>query len=251
MRSLFLLVTLVCLAPISALAGGEVKHPRQVNWAFDGVLGKFDRPSIQRGLQVYREVCAACHGVQRVAFRSLTEVGFSEAEVKSMAAEYTVLDGPDDSGEMFDRPGRPSDRFPAPYPNEQAARAAQGGAYPLDLSLIVKARADGANYVYSLLTGYHDAPEGITVPQGMYYNPYFVGGLIAMAPPLKDGAVEYQDGTASTTDQMARDVVNFLQWAAEPEMETRKRMGVRVMIFLLIMTGFFYVAKKRIWSKVE
>lgn len=251
MRFFFVLFLLVLVAPAFALAGGDVKYPRQENWAFDGVLGKFDRPSIQRGLQVYREVCAACHGVKRVAFRSLTDVGFSEAEVKSLAAEYTVLDGPDDSGEMFDRPGRPSDRFPAPYPNEQAARAAQGGAYPLDLSLIVKARADGANYVYSLLTGYHDAPEGITVPQGMYYNPYFVGGLIAMASPLKDGSVEYQDGTASTADQMARDVVNFLQWAAEPEMETRKRMGVRVMIFLLIMTGFFYVAKKRIWSKVE
>jgi len=251
MRSLLTLFALVVLAPTLALAAGAAKPPRQVDWAFDGVFGKFDRPAIQRGLQVYREVCAACHGVKRVAFRTLTDVGFSEAEVKSMAAEYTIQDGPNDDGEMFDRPGRPSDRFPAPYPNEQAARAAQNGAYPLDLSLIIKARADGANYVYSLLTGYHDAPEGVSVPEGMYYNPYFVGGLIAMAPPLKDGAVEYQDGTVATADQMAKDVVNFLQWAAEPEMEVRKRMGVRVMLFLLVMTGFFYAAKKRIWSKVE
>jgi ubiquinol-cytochrome c reductase cytochrome c1 subunit len=251
MRSLLTLAALFIFAPALALAAGEAKSPRQVDWEFDGVFGKFDRPAIQRGLQVFREVCAACHGVKRVAFRSLTDVGFSEAEVKSMAAEYTIQDGPNDDGEMFDRPGRPSDRFPAPYPNEQAARAAQNGAYPLDLSLIIKARADGANYLYSLLTGYHDAPEGVTVPEGMYYNPYFVGGLIAMAPPLKDGAVEYQDGTVATADQMAKDVVNFLQWAAEPEMEVRKRMGVRVMLFLLVMTGFFYAAKKRIWSKVE
>lgn len=245
-------LTALILAPALVLAATGAATPnRQVDWSFNGVFGKFDRPAIQRGLQVYREVCAACHGIHRVAFRTLTDVGFSEAEVKAMAAEYTLKDGPDDFGDMFDRPGRPSDRFPSPYPNAAAARAAQGGAYPPDLSLIIKARPDGANYVYSLLTGYHPAPEGQVVPERMHYNPYFPGGLIAMPAPLKPDGVTYQDGTEATVDQMARDVVNFLQWAAEPEMETRKRMGIRVMIFLLIMTGFFYVAKKRIWSKVE
>jgi ubiquinol-cytochrome c reductase cytochrome c1 subunit len=251
MRSFLTLVALLILTPALALAAGSVKPPRQVDWAFDGVFGTFDRPAIQRGLQVYREVCAACHGVHRVAFRTLTDVGFTEAEVRALAAEYMIKDGPDDSGEMFERPGRPSDRFPAPYPNEQAARAAQGGAYPPDLSLIIKARPDGANYLYSLLTGYRDAPEGMVVPERMHYNPYFPGGLIAMAAPLMQDGVTYQDGTAATPEQMARDVVNFLQWAAEPEMETRKRMGIHVMIYLFIMTGFFYAAKKRIWSKVE
>ena len=245
-------LTALILAPALAIAATGAATPnRQVDWSFDGVLGKFDRPAIQRGLQVYREVCAACHGIHRVAFRTLTDVGFSEAEVKALAAEYTIKDGPDDFGDMFDRPGRPSDRFPSPYPNAAAARAAQGGAYPPDLSLMIKARPDGANYLYSLLTGYYPAPEGMVVPERLHYNPYFPGGLIAMAAPLRPDGVTYQDGTEATVDQMARDVVNFLQWAAEPEMETRKRMGIRVMIFLLIMTGFFYVAKKRIWSKVE
>lgn len=246
------LVTLLLMVlPVTAFAAGDVKHPRQVDWAFDGVFGTFDKPSIQRGLQVYKEVCSACHGLKRVPFRQLTDVGFSEAEVKSLAAGYMIKDGPNDDGEMFERPGRPSDKFPSPYANEKAARAIHGGAYPPDLSLIIKARHDGANYVYSLLTGYTDAPADHPVPEGGHYNPYFPGGVIKMAQPLKHEQVTYQDETKATTDQMARDVVNFLQWAAEPEMQQRKRMGIKILIFLGVMTVLFYIAKKRIWGRIE
>lgn len=240
------------LVAAPALASQGVEHPKQVEWSFDGVFGRFDKPSIQRGLQVYKEVCAACHSLKRVAFRQLTDVGFSEAEVKSFAAGYTIKDGPNDDGEMFERPGRPSDKFPLVYANDNAGRAANGGALPPDQSLLIKARLDGANYMYSLLTGYgHTPPEGHEMPEGAYYNPYFPGGNIKMAPPLQDGSVTYQDGTAATLDQQARDIVNFLQWAAEPEMEMRKRMGIHVMLFLGAMTCFFYVAKKRIWSNLH
>ena len=199
---------------------------------------------------MYKEVCAACHGLSRVAIRNLQELGFSESEVKALAAGYTVKDGPGDDGEMFERPGKPSDRFPSPYANEQAARAAQNGAYPPDLSLIIKARQGGADYVYSLLTGYEAAPAGVTLPEGMHYNAAFPGHQIAMAPPLSDGRVEFDDGTASTLDQQARDVVNFLQWAAEPEMEHRKQMGVKVLMFLAVFTAVAYCAMKRVWAKV-
>lgn len=233
-----------------AYAAGDQLPPKQVNWMFDGAMGHVDKQSAQRGLQVYKEVCAACHGLKRIAFRNLEELGFAEAEVKALAAEYTVTDGPDDIGEMFDRPGIPSDRFPSPYPNEEAARAAQGGAYPPDLSLMVKARPDGANYVYSILTGYREAPEGEAVPEGLHYNPYFPTHKIAMAAPLSDGQVGYEDGTEATREQMAKDVVTFLQWAAEPEMEDRKQMGLKVLIYLAIFTLFMYLIKKRIWKRI-
>ncbi len=186
-----------------------------------------------------------------MAFRSLDGIGFSEGEIKALAAEYTIADGPNDDGEMFDRPGKPSDRFPSPYPNEQAARSVNNGAYPPDLSLMIKARPDGANYTYSLLTGYSDAPEGMHMGEHMNYNAYFPGNEIAMPAPLSNGQVSYQDGTEATVDQMARDVVSFLQWAAEPEMEQRKRMGIRTLAFLLIMTVIFYVAKRRIWRDLH
>jgi len=237
--------------PLAAMAEGT-KEPKEVNWSFDGVFGKFDKPSVQRGFQVYKEVCSACHSLHRVAFRQLQGIGLSEAEVKSLAAGYTIKDGPNDAGEMFDRPGRPSDHFPLVYPNDKAGRAANNGALPPDQSLLVKAREDGPNYIYSLLTGYGEsAPADVTVPDGSHYNPYFPGGIIKMPPPLKDDQVTYQDGTKATVDQEARDVVNFLQWAAEPEMEERKHMGVKVMLFLAVMTGVFYVAKKRIWSQLD
>ncbi len=227
------------------------RPPRHVDWPFDGMTGRVDKPSAQRGFQVYKEVCAACHGLDRVAFRSLTDIGFSESEVKALAAEYQVTDGPNDEGEMFQRPGKPSDSFVPPYANEQAARAVQNGAYPPDLSLIVKARQDGANYVYSLLTGFTEAPADVQMNAGMHYNPYFPGHQIAMAAPLSDGQVSYTDGTTASVDQMSRDVVNFLQWAAEPEMETRKQMGLKVLVFLAFFTGFMYIAKRNIWKKLH
>lgn len=247
--TLFLALT---LSSSLALAATDAKHPKQVPWTFDGVQGHFDRQSIQRGLQVYKEVCAACHGLKRVAFRSLQDVGFSEAEVKALAAGYTVQDGPNDDGEMFERPARPADHFPSPFANEQAARAANNGAYPPDLSLITKARHDGANYLYSLLIGYSDPPAGFELNEGMHYNPYFPGMQIAMpAPIMSDGQVTYEDGTSATVDQMSRDVVNFLQWAAEPEMEQRKMMGIKVMIFLGIMSVLFFFAKRRVWQNIH
>ena len=236
----------------SAMAAGDVKHPHKQHWSFDGVFGTFDQPSIQRGLQVYREVCAACHGMSRVPFRRLTEVGFSAEEVKALAAEYTVMDGPNDEGDMFERPAKPSDKFPSPYENEPQARSLNNGAYPPDLSLIIKARHDGANYVHALLTGYDEEPEHpVELLDGQYYNPYFPGEKLSMPRPIVDGQVDYQDGTEASTEQISKDIVNFMQWAAEPEMEQRKQMGIRVIIFLFIMTVFFYLAMKRIWANLK
>ena len=226
-------------------------HAKELNWQFDGFFGSFDRQSAQRGFQVYKEVCASCHSLKLLAYRNLAEIGFSEDEVKQIAGEYLVIDGPDDAGDMFMRPGLPSDRFVPPFVNEQAARAANSGAYPPDLSLMIKARPDGANYLYSLLTGFADAPEHFEMAEGKYYNPYFEGRQISMPPPLADDAVTYQDGTSATKEQLAYDVVNFLQFAAEPEMEKRKQMGIKVLIFLAIMTVLFAIAKKIVWKDIK
>lgn len=251
-------VLLVCVVVVLAMplvySSDKPKHPEQMDWSFNGMTGKFDRQSIQRGFKVYKEVCSACHSVKRLAFRNLAEIGFGEGEIKSLAAEYSVKDGPNDDGEMFDRPANPSDYIPGPYANEKAARAANNGAYPPDLSLIIKSRHDGANYVHSLLTGYVEPPAGFNVGENMYYNPYFAAGgdQLAMTPPLTtEGQVEYSDGTKATVDQMARDVVNFLQWVAEPEMEESKSLGVKVLIFLFIFTTLFYIAMRRIWKKIK
>ena len=248
MRLVFCLSFFLC----SFALAGEVKHPKKQNWAFDGIFGRFDMQSVQRGFKVYREVCATCHSLKRISFRNLTEIGFSEGEAKTIAAEYQIVDGPNDDGEMFERSGKIFDYIPGPYKNDNMAKAANGGALPPDLSLIIKARHDGANYVYSLLTGYEDAPANVTVGLGLHYNPYFSGGQIRMTPPLiKEGQVSYQDGTNPTVDQMARDIVNFLQWAAEPEMQKRKSMGLKVVIFLSLMTAIFYIAMKQIWRDIQ
>lgn len=226
--------------------------PKEQSWPFKGVFGHFDKEAVQRGFQVYKEVCAVCHSLDFVAFRNLTEIGLTPEEVKALAAEYQIKDGPDDNGDMYMRPGKPYDKFPAPFPNEQAARAANNGAVPPDLSLIIKARPDGPNYVYSLLTGYNNAPpKDFHLMPGMSYNPYFDGMQIAMPDPLSDGMVTYVDGREATVDQMSRDVVNFLQWASEPTMEKRKLMGIKIILYLLVFTVIFYFAYKRVWSDVK
>jgi ubiquinol-cytochrome c reductase cytochrome c1 subunit len=234
-----------------AWAAGDAAPVKKVEWSFNGPFGTFDRAQLQRGYQVYKEVCAACHSMKYLAFRNLADLGFDEAEVKALAAGYEVEDGPNDDGDMFTRPGRPSDYFPSPFANEKQARAANNGAYPPDLSLIAKARMGGPDYIYSLLTGYSEPPADVEMGDGMHYNVYFSGGQIAMAPPLSDDIVTYADGTSTTVDQMAKDVAAYLMWAAEPKLEERKSLGFRVMIFLVIMTGLFYLINKKVWAPVK
>ncbi|KAJ9692547.1 hypothetical protein PVL29_011546 [Vitis rotundifolia] len=217
-------------------------------WPHSGILSSYDHASIRRGHQVYQQVCASCHSMSLISFRDLVGVAYTEEETKAMAAEIEVDDGPNDEGEMFTRPGKLSDRFPQPYANEQAARFANGGAYPPDLSLITKARHNGQNYVFALLTGYRDPPAGVSIREGLHYNPYFPGGAIAMPKMLIDGAVEYEDGTPATEAQMGKDVVTFLSWAAEPEMEERKLMGFKwifVLSLALLQAGYYRRLK---WS---
>lgn len=242
-------VSLAVSAP--ARAAGEAPHAPELHWSFSGLFGTFDRGALRRGFTVYKNVCAGCHGLRLVAYRNLQDIGFSEDEVKAIAAEYEFTDGPNDDGEMYDRPGKPSDRFKSPFANEQAARASNGGALPPDLSLIVKARLGGADYVHGILTGYKEPPAGVQVPNGMYYNEYFPGHMIAMPPPLSEGVVEYADGTKATLEQLSQDVTTFLAWASEPELETRKRTGVKAILFLLLLTGLLYVVKRRIWADVH
>lgn len=229
----------------------EAMQPKKVIWPFEGIFGTFDREAAQRGFQVYKEVCAACHALSHLSYRNLKDLGITEAEIKEIAKEYTVKDGPNDQVEMFERPALPADRFVPPFANEQAARAANGGAYPVDLSLIVKARHDGANYIYSILTGYENPPANITIPDGLHYNKYFPGHNIAMPAPLSDGQVQYSSEKVASIDQMSRDVVVFLQWAAEPEMEHRKSLGLKAILYLFVFTILFYIAKNRVWSRLK
>ena len=240
---------IICTSGVSFGAGEKINYP-QLNWTFSGVLGTFDRASQQRGLQVYKEVCSGCHGLRLLAYRNLKAIGYNDDEIKAFASENSV-NTTNDEGEVVERPARPSDKFVSPYPNDKAARAANGGAYPPDLSLIVKARPGGANYLHALLTGYIDAPADQKVPDGMYYNKYYSGNLIGMPQPLYDDGVEYADGTNATPDQMAKDVTAFLAWASEPEMEERKSLGVSVMLFLLLLTALSYFAMKQIWAPIK
>ncbi|XP_002979392.2 cytochrome c1-2, heme protein, mitochondrial [Selaginella moellendorffii] len=219
--------------------------PPSYKWPYNGFFEAQDHASIRRGHQVYAQVCAACHSMQYISYRHLIGVAYTEEEVKAMSAEIEVTDGPNDEGEMFTRPGRPNDFLPAPYPNEQAARAANGGAYPPDLSLMTKARFSGDDYVFSLLTGYREPPAGVKIRDGLHYNPYFPGGAIAMPQILMDGAVEYEDGTPATASQMAKDVVCFLAWAAEPEMDERKLSGSKWLFAIVLM--FFGITYTKRW----
>ena len=236
-------------SPVWAAGSGGVL--KQAEWSFSGPLGTFDKASMQRGFQAYREVCSGCHSLDYIAFRNLADLGYNADEIKAIAAEYEVKDGPNDEGEMFMRTAVPADHFPAPYPNENAARAANNGAYPLDLSLIFKARPNGADYLYSLLTSYEEAPADVTVPEGMYYNAAYSGHLIAMPQPLYGDDVTYAGGADSSVDAISKDLVNFLAWTAEPAMETRKRTGVAVLIFLVLLSGLSYGAMRFIWADVK
>lgn len=235
-----------------AIASEEAEHPEAQDWSFSGPFGKFDVAAIQRGLQVYIENCSACHSLNLMAYRNLMVLGFNEDEVKEIASQYEVTDGPDDNGDMFERPARPSDRFVLPFPNEQAARASNNGALPPDLSLLAKANPGGPDYIFALLTGFEDeAPHDVELAEGMNYNPFFSGAQIAMSPPLFDDGIEYTDGTAATVEQQARDVANFLQWTAEPEMEDRKRIGWKVVLFLLVLSALLYAAKRQTWARLH
>ena len=248
------LLSFLLLIPFKTLQSAEMVDPIKVDWSFKGLTGTFDRASLQRGFQVYKEVCASCHSMQYLSYRNLGEPGgpeFSEQEVKAIAASFEIEDGPDSQGEMFTRPGRPSDKFKSPYPNVQAAAAANGGAYPPDMSVLVKARKGGADYIYSLLLGYEDPPADIKLDDGVYYNKYMYGNKIKMSAPLSDDIVEYSDGTKATTEQMSKDVVTFLMWAAEPHLEQRHKFGFRVIIYLVIISVLVYFSMKKIWSRIE
>jgi len=231
-------------------AGSKIDIPKY-DWSWKGFFGTYDRASAQRGLKVYREVCAGCHSMDLIAYRNLEDLGFSNEHIKAIASEYLILDGPNDEGEMFEREAIPSDKFANPYLNIQAARAANNGAYPPDLSLIVKARPKGADYLKALLLGYVDAPSDKKIPEGQYYNKYMEGNLIAMPSPLSDGLVDYDDGTEATMDQMATDVTTFLAWAAEPSLEDRKRIGFKVILFLLVLFVLAYISKQQIWRDIK
>ncbi|MGO4404251.1 cytochrome c1 [Bosea sp. RAF48] len=269
-------LSLALFQPAAQAAEGA-PHPPALNWSFAGPFGKFDRAQLQRGFKVYKEVCASCHGASLVAFRNLSQPGgpeFTPGQVAALAATYQIKDGPNDQGEMFDRPGRAADRFPSPFPNEQAARAAQGGAYPPDFSVLAKARTyvrgfptfifdmftqyqeQGPDYIHALMVGYEEPPAGVTLLPGQNYNKYMPGHLIAMPKPLSDGQIEYPKGpdgkspVPETVDQYARDVAAFMVWMAEPHLEARKRLGMQVMLFLVAFSFLLYYTKKKVWSRM-
>ena len=232
----------------------EEKKLLTTNWTFKGYFGKFDRSSLQRGYQVYTEVCASCHSMKYLSYRNLSEQGgpeFSKEQAKAIAANFEVTDGPNDDGEMFKRPAKLSDKFVNPYQNDKEAIASNGGAYPPDMSVLVKARSGGADYIYSLLLGYEDPPSGVILDDGVYYNKYMYGNMIKMPNPLSDGLIEYNDGTEATEKQMAKDVVTFLAWAAEPHLESRHKIGFKAIIYLIIISILAYLSMKRLWSRIE
>ena len=247
-----LVVIFVSAISFTSLAEETNTNYLETDWSFKGIFGTFDRASLQRGYQVYQEVCSGCHSVQHLSYRNLSEKGgpeFSAEEVKAIASQFEVEDGPNSDGEMFLRPGRLSDKFVKPYPNAEAATAANGGAYPPDMSVLAKARAGGADYIYSLLLGYEDAPSGFDLDDGVYYNKYMPGNKIKMAAPISDGLVEYSDGTQATAAQMVKDVTTFLVWASEPHLEAQHRMGFKAIVYLLVLLTLVYMSKQKVWSR--
>ena len=251
-RLLYLIILLVGVS-YNSKAAEKVEYLK-TDWSFKGLFGKFDRGALQRGYQVYTEVCSSCHSMKYLSYRNLSEKGgpeFTEQQVKAIAASFEVKDGPNADGEMFTRPGKPSDKFVMPYDNVKAAQAANGGAYPPDMSVLVKARGGGVDYIYSLLLGYEDPPMGFVLDEGVYYNKFMYGNKIKMSSPLSEGIIEYSDGTEATIKQMSKDVTTFLMWAAEPHLESRHRMGFKAIIYLIILTILVYFSMKRIWSRIE
>lgn len=252
--------------------GGHDARPARLSWSFAGPFGMYDQAQLQRGFKVFKEVCSACHSANFFSFRNLAQPGgpgFTEAQAKQVASEYQITDGPNDSGDMFQRPGRLSDHWPAPFPNDNAARAANGGALPPDFSVLAKARSyhvgfpgfitdafiqyqeHGVDYIHALLVGYDDPPADVHVQPGLHYNKYFPGNQIAMPKPMSDGQVEYTDGAPQTVEQYASDVSAFMMWMAEPHLDQRKRIGFQVMIFLIVLSGLLYFTKKKIWRNVS
>ncbi len=247
------IITLICFATTQSNSAEKVKYLK-TDWSFKGLLGKFDRGSLQRGYQVYTEVCASCHSMKYLSYRNLSEEGgpeFSKEQAKAIAANFEVTDGPNDDGDMFVRPAKLSDKFVNPYQNDKEAMASNGGAYPPDMSVLVKARSGGADYIYSLLLGYEDSPSDVILDDGVYYNKYMYGKMIKMPTPLSDDLIEYNDGTKATEQQMAKDVTTFLAWAAEPHLEARHKIGFKAIIYLIILTILAYLSMKRLWLRVE
>lgn len=251
LRTLLAGLLVAGLAAAPALAQDEEAPLPNVNWSWNGIFGTVDLAAAQRGFQVYSQICSNCHSMRSLHYRDLAGIGFTPAEVKAIAAAVTVPKGVDDQGNPVQGPAAPADQFRSPFPNEEAAKAANNGAAPPDLSVIVNAREGHANYVYGILTGFVTPPPGVKVPNGLYYNKQFPGHMIHMPPPLQADAVTYADGTKATLDQEAHDVVTFLQWTANPEMTERKRIGARVILFLLLMTGLTYAVKRKIWSGIH
>ena len=252
LKILFLIIS-ICGLSFNSYSAEKVEYLK-TDWSFKGLFGKFDRGALQRGYQVYTEVCSSCHSMKYLSYRNLAEKGgpeFTLDQAKAIAASFEVKDGPNADGEMFTRPGKLSDKFVMPYDNVKAAQAANGGAYPPDMSVLVKARGGGANYIYSLLQGYEDPPAGVTLDDGVYYNKFMYGNKIKMANQLSDGLVEYGDGTQATVEQMSKDVTTFLMWTAEPHLEARHQMGFKVIVYLIILTILVYFSMKKIWSRIE
>ena len=248
---ILILVVIFLLPNFNLVAETSGNAMPKHKWSFSGLTGTFDRASVQRGFKVYREVCAGCHSMKLLYYRDLIDIGFSEEEVKVIAADYTVIDGPNNEGEMFERPAKPADHFVSPFANDEEARASNNGSYPPDLSVITKARKYGADYIFNLLQGYKDPPEDFEIGEGMYYNEWMEGHQIAMAPPLGDGYVDYDDGTENTLSQLAEDVVTFLTWSAEPELEIRKNIGIKVILFFIIFGVVVYFVKQRLWKDIH
>ena len=250
----FILVLLISVFFEQNIFAEEKKKLLSPDWSFKGYFGKFDRASLQRGYQVYTEVCSSCHSMKYLSYRNLAEEGgpeFSEDQAKAIAANFEVIDGPNDDGEMYTRQAKLSDKFVNPYQNNKEAMASNGGAYPPDMSVLVKARSGGADYIYSLLLGYEDPPSDVILDDGVYYNKYMYGNMIRMANPLSEGLIEYNDGTKATEEQMAKDVVTFLAWAAEPHLEARHKIGFKAILYLIIISILAYLSMKRIWSRIE